>query len=100
MSKKYGGFTRAEIEEQASHSTSAGSNKNFLFLKNPDGALSNTCVKIAWGFSYGSLKDEHGVAEEIPKLHNIGRFENPQASRARGSARQLQYKGTIPRYEV
>lgn len=60
MSKKYGGFTRAEIEEQARfHSTSAGSNKNFLFLKNPDGALSNTCVKIAWGFSYGSLNDEH-----------------------------------------
>ena len=60
MSKNYGGFTRAEIEEQArSHRTSAGSNKNFLFLKNPDGALSNTCVKIAWGFSYGSLNDEH-----------------------------------------
>lgn len=98
MSKKYGGFTRAEIEEQArSHSTSAGSNKNFLFLKNPDGALSNTCVKIAWGFSYGSLNDEHAWLKKFQSCitsAGLKTLKLPEPVVLLGNS------GTIPRYEV
>ena len=59
----YNGFSETEIKYQWAVYLKSGegglNKKNFMVLKNPDGTLSNTCVKVAWGFGNGSLSDEY-----------------------------------------